>query len=94
MWSMPKDKGNIDCLAEYSGEGDQGKRPVLMDIIFSEVRIQKAIASVRMGVVSGPDGISPFPLKLFSDQLAEPQHIIYEFILCLIFAPNLNHNLH
>ena len=78
VWSVYREKDRIPNLEEFFHQGEDRGRPLLTDVFFSEVRVKKALASIRLGAAPGPDGITPFLLKLFSDQLAEPLNLIYQ----------------
>ena len=77
MWSSPRPEDKIDNPNEFFKVSDNKDEPKITDISFTKEKIRKAINKVRIDAAPGPDGISPYILKTFCEELLPPLEIIY-----------------
>ena len=77
MWSSPKLEDRIDNPDEFFDDSDKNAEPRITGITFTMEKIRKAINKVRIDAAPGPDGISPYILKTFCDEILSPLEAIY-----------------
>lgn len=76
MWSIPRKEFKIQNPASFFNDCDD--KPKIKKIKFTKEKIIKAIMKLKSSGSSGPDGITPLLMKIFSEELSTPLLTIYE----------------